>query len=139
MMWELWIVGEKKFYYREMGVCNMKKLKKAVESMFIQWCKVWEWEEERKPWGETRVVKKEPPKEFCCRVCRVPKVAEERAYLPTVTEQSSVLLFPKEESIAGGSFVTVEMTGGAISFICGGQMVCYETHNEIALLEREVL
>lgn len=115
---------------KEVG--KMEHVKKDIERFFEQTCFVTEWEEQKQDWGETILVEKEQKKELPCRLCRNPKIAVTTGVLPAEAIYDAVLLFRKSDVILPGSKVEV-IENGNMLFSSVGEMISYQTHNEIAL------
>ncbi len=96
-----------------------------------------EWEKQKQYWGETLLSEKEQKKQIKCRLCRSPKIAVKNGVLPAEVIYDAVLLFCKDEVIVAGSKIKMETEGGEI-FQCVGEMVSYNTHNEIALKREDI-
>lgn len=118
----------------------MQKIKKDIESLFHEKCFVTEWQIQKQLSGETLLEEKEQKKELFCRICRNPKIAVQYGVLPMQSEYDAILLFSKENYIAPGSKIELQQQQGEnIIFYCVGEMVPYDTHNEIALKKESVI
>lgn len=75
-----------------------------------------------------------------CRLCISPKTALEKGVLPAEIIYDVILLFSKEDSIVPGSVIEVQQKFGKVPllFESVGEMVCYSTHNEIALKRKTI-
>ncbi len=120
---------------KERKELHIERIKKDVEGFFEDKCFVYQWEEAVQPWGETIIVRKEEKQQCCCRLCTSPKAAVKKDVLPSEIQYDAILLFSKDNDIAGGSVVEIEQKFGEkrLLFDSVGEMVCYDTHNEIAL------
>ena len=96
-----------------------------------------EWEKQKQYWGETLLAEKEQKKQIKCRLCRSPKIAVKNGVLPAEVIYDAVLLFCKDDVIVAWSKIEMEKGGGEI-FQCVGEMVSYNTHNEIALKREDI-
>ncbi len=122
---------------KEVG--KIKEIIKDIERFFEHTCFVTEWEEQKQEWGETILVEKEQKKELPCRLCRNPKIVTVNAVLPAETVYDAVLLFRKDDVILPGSKVEVMDSENVMLFSSVGEMVPYQTHNEIALKREDVI
>lgn len=121
---------------KEVGM--IEQVIKDVERFFEHTCFVTEWEEQKQDWGETILVEKEQKKELPCRLCRNPKIAATNDVLPAEAIYDAVLLFRKSDVILPGSKVEV-MDKETMVFSSVGEMIRYQTHNEIALKREDVI
>jgi len=97
------------------------------------------WQEQKTDWGETLITEAEQITEMPCRLCRNVKTAVKNTVLPSEIVYDAILLFPKEYVILAGSKIEVQQEYGEnLVFYCTGEMIDYDTHNEIALKRESI-
>ncbi len=123
----------------ERGGDSIENIKKDIERFFKQKCFVTVWQEQKTDWGETLIIEEEQITEMPCRLCRNVKTAVKNTVLPSEIVYDAILLFPKEYVILAGSKIEVEQEYGEnLVFYCAGEMIDYDTHNEIALKRESI-